>query len=59
MRYENIDVQVTGAVTKLVLNRPKSLNSFNQAMHSEVTAVLDEVASSDDRGGCNVRCRPG
>ena len=48
MSYENIDVQVTGAVTKLVLNRPKSLNSFNESMHAEVAAALDEVASESD-----------
>ena len=49
MSYENIDVQVTGAVTKLVLNRPKNLNSFNESMHAEVAAALDEV---DSGSGC-------
>ena len=49
MSYENIEVEVTGAVTKLVLNRPKSLNSFNEAMHAEVAAALDEVAGGS---GC-------
>lgn len=49
MSYENIDVQVDGAVTKLVLNRPKSLNSFNESMHAEVAAALDEVGSGS---GC-------
>ena len=44
-------IESTGAVRKLTLNRPASLNSFTSAMHRELRAALD--AAADD---ASVRC---
>jgi 2-(1,2-epoxy-1,2-dihydrophenyl)acetyl-CoA isomerase len=43
--------ETIGAVRKLTLNRPASLNSFTSAMHRELRAALD--AAADD---ASVRC---
>jgi len=44
-------IETTGAVRKLTLNRPASLNSFTSAMHRELRPALD--AAADDS---SVRC---
>jgi 2-(1,2-epoxy-1,2-dihydrophenyl)acetyl-CoA isomerase len=44
-------IETTGAVRKLTLNRPASLNSFTSAMHRELRPALD--AAADDP---SVRC---
>jgi 2-(1,2-epoxy-1,2-dihydrophenyl)acetyl-CoA isomerase len=44
-------IESAGAVRKLTLNRPASLNSFTSAMHRELRAALD--AAADD---VSVRC---
>ncbi|HSW26065.1 MAG TPA: enoyl-CoA hydratase-related protein [Burkholderiaceae bacterium] len=44
-------IETTGAVRKLTLNRPASLNSFTSAMHRELRPALD--AAADD---ASVRC---
>jgi len=44
-------IESIGAVRKLTLNRPASLNSFTSAMHRELRPALD--AAADDP---NVRC---
>jgi 2-(1,2-epoxy-1,2-dihydrophenyl)acetyl-CoA isomerase len=44
-------IETHGAVRKLTLNRPASLNSFTSAMHRELRAALD--AAADD---ASVRC---
>ena len=44
-------IETIGAVRKLTLNRPASLNSFTSAMHRELRPALD--AAADDS---NVRC---
>ena len=40
MAYENIIYEVENGVAKLILNRPKALNSFTQAMFAEVHEAL-------------------
>ena len=40
MDYQTILVEEKNAVGYLTLNRPKQLNSFNEAMHKEVASVL-------------------
>ena len=50
MSFENIEFSITDNIARLTLNRPKSLNSFNAAMHGEVRSALDEVES----GSCRV-----
>ncbi|GAA3533002.1 2-(1,2-epoxy-1,2-dihydrophenyl)acetyl-CoA isomerase PaaG [Zobellella aerophila] len=42
MEYQHIECHREGAVGVLVLNRPAQLNSFNEAMHQEVAAVLKD-----------------
>lgn len=42
MEYQHIECYLEGAVGVLVLNRPAQLNSFNEAMHQEVAAVLKD-----------------
>ncbi len=49
MSFANIDFKITDGIARLTLNRPKSLNSFNEAMHHEVSAALDSVESGDCR----------
>ncbi|HET7097563.1 MAG TPA: enoyl-CoA hydratase-related protein, partial [Casimicrobiaceae bacterium] len=43
MNYENILFAIDGGIARLTLNRPDRLNSFNDAMHEEVRAVLGRV----------------
>ena len=47
MNFEHILFAIEAGVAKLTLNRPKSLNSFNEAMHLEVRAALNEVEADD------------
>ena len=49
MSFANIDFKITDGIARLTLNRPKSLNSFNEAMHHEVNAALDSVEAGDCR----------
>jgi 2-(1,2-epoxy-1,2-dihydrophenyl)acetyl-CoA isomerase len=48
MSFEHILFDLNAGIAKLTLNRPKSLNSFNEAMHLEVRTALDEVEASDE-----------
>ena len=50
MTYETILFSSEGGIARLTLNRPDRLNSFNDQMHGEVRAALDEV-----RGNASVR----
>jgi 2-(1,2-epoxy-1,2-dihydrophenyl)acetyl-CoA isomerase len=43
MTYETILFSIEGGIARLTLNRPDRLNSFNDQMHGEVRAALDEV----------------
>lgn len=47
MSFEHIIFSLENGIAKLTLNRPKQLNSFNEAMHREVKQVLDTVQQSD------------
>ncbi len=49
MSFATIEFSITDGIARLTLNRPKSLNSFNEAMHQEVGAALDSVESDDCR----------
>jgi 2-(1,2-epoxy-1,2-dihydrophenyl)acetyl-CoA isomerase len=49
MSFENIEFSITDGIARLTLNRPKSLNSFNEAMHHEVSTALDSVESGECR----------
>ena len=51
MAEQLVLIETTGAVRKLTLNRPASLNSFTSAMHRELRPALD--AAADD---ASVRC---
>jgi len=51
MSFETIEFTVDGGVATLALNRPDSLNSFNQQMHAEVREAMARVK---DEG--NIRC---
>lgn len=43
MSYETIELDISGGIARLTLNRPDRLNSFTVAMHGEVAAALDNV----------------
>jgi 2-(1,2-epoxy-1,2-dihydrophenyl)acetyl-CoA isomerase len=43
MSFEHIEFLISEGIAKLTLNRPKSLNSFNEAMHLEVRSAFDEL----------------
>ncbi|MCG2586246.1 2-(1,2-epoxy-1,2-dihydrophenyl)acetyl-CoA isomerase PaaG [Massilia sp. TS11] len=45
MDYQNILFTVSEGVAVLTLNRPDKLNSFTEAMHLEVRAALDSLAT--------------
>jgi len=49
MSFETIDFEISDGCARLMLNRPETLNCFNEAMHAEVRAALDEAQSG---GGC-------
>jgi len=51
MSFETIETSLESGVFTLTLNRPNSLNSFNQQMHAEIREAMQEV--KDDPG---VRC---
>jgi 2-(1,2-epoxy-1,2-dihydrophenyl)acetyl-CoA isomerase len=44
--FESIKLESADGVATLTLNRPERLNSFTTAMHAEVRAALDVVASA-------------
>jgi 2-(1,2-epoxy-1,2-dihydrophenyl)acetyl-CoA isomerase len=46
MSYQHILYAVEGGVARLTLNRPDRLNSFNDAMHTEVRDALSRVKAS-------------
>ena len=48
MSYQHILYAVEGGVARLTLNRPDRLNSFNDAMHTEVRDALSRVKASAD-----------
>src|SRR3989441_6879538 len=43
MGYENILFESEGGIARMTLNRPERLNSFNDAMHTEVRDALARV----------------
>jgi 2-(1,2-epoxy-1,2-dihydrophenyl)acetyl-CoA isomerase len=49
MSYENILFGVDAGVARLTLNRPDKLNSFNEAMHTEVQYALAQTSGSGAR----------
>ena len=51
MAEQLVLIESTGAVRKLTLNRPASLNSFTSAMHRELRVALDAAAED-----ASVRC---
>jgi len=48
MPFEHILFSIEDGLALLSLNRPKQLNSFNEAMHLEVQAALDTVRENTD-----------
>jgi 2-(1,2-epoxy-1,2-dihydrophenyl)acetyl-CoA isomerase len=48
MSYQHILYAVEGGVARLTLNRPDRLNSFNDAMHTEVRDALSRVKASTE-----------
>ncbi len=51
MSFETIEYSVDGGVATLALNRPDSLNSFNQQMHAEVREAMQRVKDDPE-----IRC---
>jgi len=51
MSYDTINFEISEGLARLTLNRPESLNSFNERMHGEVRDALNEV-----EGAQGVRC---
>jgi 2-(1,2-epoxy-1,2-dihydrophenyl)acetyl-CoA isomerase len=49
--YETIFFEKAGGVANIALNRPKKLNAFDDTMHDELHAALDEIAEDDE-----IRC---
>jgi len=53
MTYENILVEQRGAVTLIILNRPKALNALNSAVLAELIRAFADY-DADDRQRCAV-----
>ncbi|MEE4378211.1 MAG: 2-(1,2-epoxy-1,2-dihydrophenyl)acetyl-CoA isomerase PaaG [Candidatus Competibacteraceae bacterium] len=51
MNYNTIEFVIADGLATLTLNRPKSLNSFNTEMHTEVRDALKQVKSTPE-----IRC---
>jgi len=51
MNYNTIEFVIADGLATLTLNRPKSLNSFNTEMHSEIRDVLKQVKNNSE-----IRC---
>jgi 2-(1,2-epoxy-1,2-dihydrophenyl)acetyl-CoA isomerase len=51
MNYNTIEFVIADGVATLTLNRPKSLNSFNAEMFTEIRAALKQV-----KGSPEIRC---
>lgn len=51
MTYQTIQLDLADGVATLTLNRPKSLNSFNAEMFTEIHAALKQVKDNPD-----IRC---
>ncbi|HET7479062.1 MAG TPA: enoyl-CoA hydratase-related protein [Rubrobacteraceae bacterium] len=49
--YETINLEKSGGVATIALNRPKVLNAFDGKMHEEIREALDAAAEDDE-----VRC---
>lgn len=45
-QFETIQLDITGAVARITLNRPDVLNSFNVAMHGELCDALGSLGDS-------------
>lgn len=52
MAFDTIEFSLQDGVATLVLNRPDSLNSFNEAMHREVREALGLVEQARQDGEC-------
>ncbi len=48
MAYETIIVERQGAIAKVTLNRPDTLNAMNQTMIGELTAAFTDLATQQD-----------
>ncbi|MCS7079360.1 MAG: enoyl-CoA hydratase-related protein [Chloracidobacterium sp.] len=48
MAYEAIIVEIKGAIARVTLNRPDTLNAINQAMINELTTAFTELATNSD-----------
>ncbi|WP_038345022.1 enoyl-CoA hydratase-related protein [Acinetobacter sp. A47] len=48
MDFEHILIRQKNRVGYLMLNRPEVLNSFNEQMHYEIAAILDQWANSTE-----------
>jgi enoyl-CoA hydratase len=53
MAYENIIVEVKGAVGIIKLNRPQALNALNHALVTEISKAVDAF-EADDTIGCMI-----
>ncbi len=45
--FETIELNISGAVATITLNRPERLNAFNKTMHREFQQALETVANND------------
>jgi 2-(1,2-epoxy-1,2-dihydrophenyl)acetyl-CoA isomerase len=47
--YQTILFEINNGIARLTLNRPEKLNSFNETMHIEIRAALQEVLAQKTR----------
>jgi trans-feruloyl-CoA hydratase/vanillin synthase len=45
-KYENLIVEIEGALAKIQLNRPKKKNSMSPGLHQDMTEALEQVAAA-------------
>lgn len=49
MSYQNIEFDLVDAIARITLNRPDKLNSFTDAMHTELTDAINRAESGGAR----------
>jgi len=49
MDFDTIIVEKKGKITRILLNRPSSLNAINLQMHEELQMAVDDFASDSSQ----------
>ena len=48
--FENLQLEINGAIATITMNRPKALNALDEATIDELAKAIDHIEASDVRG---------